>query len=87
MPPPAADTAPQSVQLTGDDAQAAPAILILAFVDAAGQDSLGRVLDHASVAAAVIKDRTVLQEPTESIPIPRIIIARARIEVMSACVA
>jgi Ti-type conjugative transfer relaxase TraA len=62
VPPPAADPAPPRVQLAGDDVHTASAILIPAFVDAAGRDSLGRGLDHASVAAAVVKDRTVQQE-------------------------
>jgi hypothetical protein len=42
--------------------QAAPEILIPAFVDVAGRDSLGRGLDPASIAAAVAKDRAVQQE-------------------------
>jgi Ti-type conjugative transfer relaxase TraA len=46
---------------------AEPEILIPAFVVAAGRDSRGRGLDHASIAAAVANDRAV-QHEREALP-------------------
>jgi Ti-type conjugative transfer relaxase TraA len=47
--------------------QVEPEILIPAFVDAAGRDSLGRGLDPGSIAAAVATDRAVQRE-REALP-------------------
>jgi hypothetical protein len=54
-------------QPVGEQERAAPEILMPAYVDAAGRDSLGRGLDPASIAAAVAKDRAVQQE-REALP-------------------
>ena len=59
--PPVADSVSPE-QPVGEHERAAPEILIPAYVDAAGRDSLGRGLDPASIAAAVVKDRAVQQE-------------------------
>jgi Ti-type conjugative transfer relaxase TraA len=63
VPSPARDSAPPAE----DKEQAAPEILIPAFVDPAGRDSLGRGLDEASIAAAVAADRAVQRE-REALP-------------------
>ena len=66
--PPLTDNPSSPVAKSGERTeQAAPEILIPAFVDAAGRDSLGRGLDPASIAAAVAKDRAV-QEEREALP-------------------
>ena len=64
--PPVADSV-SPAQPVGEHERAAPEILIPAYVDAAGRDSLGRGLDPASIAAAVAKDRAVQQE-REALP-------------------
>jgi Ti-type conjugative transfer relaxase TraA len=59
--PPVADSV-SPAQSVGEHERAAPEILIPAYVDAAGRDSLGRGVDPVSIAAAVAKDRAVQQE-------------------------
>jgi Ti-type conjugative transfer relaxase TraA len=61
MPPPAAEPIPTAEQ------PAEPGILIPAFVDSTGRDSLGRGLDAASIAAAVAADHAVQRE-REALP-------------------
>ena len=51
----------------GEKEQVAPEILIPAFVDPDGRDSLGRGLDEASIAVAVAADRAVQRE-REALP-------------------
>jgi Ti-type conjugative transfer relaxase TraA len=62
--PSTANPIPPLAQPAGEKEQAAPAILIPAFVDPAGRDSLGRGLDPASIAVVVTKDHAVQQERT-----------------------
>lgn len=64
--PSRADSVP-SAQPVREHERATPEILIPAYVDAAGRDSLGRGLDPASVAVAVAKHRAVQQE-REALP-------------------
>jgi len=66
--PPVADSV-SPAQPVGEHERAAPEILIPAYVDLAGRDSLGRGLDPASIAAAVAKDRAVQQERGFSPPL------------------
>lgn len=49
-------------QPAGEKEQTAPEILIPAYVDPNGRDSLGRGLDAGSIAAAVAADRAVQRE-------------------------
>jgi Ti-type conjugative transfer relaxase TraA len=66
-PAPAADSAPLSEGSFRGKEQAAPDILIPAYMDPSGRDSLGRGLNAGSVAAAVAADRTVQRE-REALP-------------------
>jgi hypothetical protein len=63
---PMAEPVPQAPSAGGQE-RAAPEILIPAYVDPYGRDSLGRGLDAGSVAAAVAADSTVRWE-RESLP-------------------
>lgn len=67
MPRAAAEPAAPPEKSTEREELAEPEILIPAFVDAAGRDSLGRGLDPASIAAAVANDRAV-QHEREALP-------------------
>jgi hypothetical protein len=64
---PTADSGPLSAQPVRGKEQAAPDILIPAYVDPGGRNSLGRGLDASSVAAAMAADRTVQRE-REALP-------------------
>jgi hypothetical protein len=66
-PLPAADPPPPPEEPTQRQELAEAEILIPAFVDAAGRDSLGRGLDLASIAAVVANDRAV-QHERETLP-------------------
>jgi hypothetical protein len=59
--PPLADPV-SPAQPVGEHERAAPEILIPAYADPGGRDSLGRGLDVGSVAAAVAADRAVQRE-------------------------
>jgi hypothetical protein len=61
-PPPAARPVESSEHSARHEEQAIPEILIPAYVDLSGRDSLGRRLDAGSVAAAIASDRTMQQE-------------------------
>jgi len=67
MPSQARDPSPPMARPADEKEQVAPEILIPAFVDPDGRDSLGRGLDEASVAAAVAADRAVRRE-REALP-------------------
>jgi Ti-type conjugative transfer relaxase TraA len=67
MPSPARDPSPPVARPAGEREQVAPDILIPAFVDPDGRDSLGRGLDEASIAVAVAADRAVQRE-REALP-------------------
>jgi hypothetical protein len=58
---------PQRSSCSPEREQVAPEILIPAFVDPGGRDSLGRGLDEASIAVAVAADRAVQRE-REALP-------------------
>ena len=53
---------PPPAQSAEEKEQAAPTVLIAAYVDLGRRDSLGRGLDAGSVAAAVAADRVVQRE-------------------------
>ena len=53
---------PQPAQSAEEKEQAAPTVLIAAYVDLGRRDSLGRGLDAGSVATAVAADRAVQRE-------------------------
>ena len=67
VPSPARDPSPPAARPADEKEQAAPEILIPAYVDPNGRDSLGRGLDEASIAAAVAADRAVQRE-REALP-------------------
>jgi Ti-type conjugative transfer relaxase TraA len=67
VPSPARDPSPPVARPAGEKEQAAPEILIPAYVDPSGRDSLGRGLDEASIAVAVAADRAVQRE-REALP-------------------
>jgi Ti-type conjugative transfer relaxase TraA len=64
---PARDSASPAEPPAGEKEQTTPEILIPAYVDPTGRDSLGRGLDEASIAAAVAADRAVQRE-REALP-------------------
>jgi AAA domain/BID domain of Bartonella effector protein (Bep) len=66
VPSPARDPSPPVVR-PSEKEQVTPEILIPAYVDPNGRDSLGRGLDEASIAAAVEADRAVQRE-REALP-------------------
>jgi BID domain of Bartonella effector protein (Bep) len=59
---PTADPIPPLAPSAGEKERVPTEILIPAYVDPAGRDSLGRGLDPASIAVAVAKDHAVQQE-------------------------
>jgi hypothetical protein len=61
-PPPAAMPVESPEHSAPREERAAPEILIPAYVDRSGRDSLGRRLDAGSVAAAVASDRVMQRE-------------------------
>ena len=67
VPSPARDPSSPAARPTGEREQGAPEILIPAYVDPSGRDSLGRGLDEASIAVAVAADRAVQRE-REALP-------------------
>jgi Ti-type conjugative transfer relaxase TraA len=67
VPSQARDPSPPVARSAGEREQVAPEILIPAYVDPTGRDSLGRELDEASIAVAVAADRAVQRE-REALP-------------------
>ena len=65
VPSTAYDPSPTAESSAGGKEQAEPEILIPAYVDPTGRDSLGRGLDEASTAVAVAADRAVRKEKEE----------------------
>jgi hypothetical protein len=64
-PPSAPDTSSLAEQPAGETEQIVPEVLIPAYVDPGGRDSLDRGLDEASIAAVVAADRAVRREKEE----------------------
>ena len=64
---PVRDPSPPVARPAGKNEEAAPEILIPAYVGLGGRDSLGRGLDEASIASAVAADRAVQRE-REALP-------------------